>query len=78
MGENMTGVTSTGVESGSEPVATSSSSLLNMEDNSEAGGSLSTSRVLKRKRSDPDIVRQEGTTTPSGSLFLRPKIPFLT
>lgn len=73
----MTGVTGTDVESGSEPVATSSSSLLNMDDNNEVGGSLSTS-VLKRKRSDPDIVSQDGTTTPGGFLFLRPNVPFLT
>jgi hypothetical protein len=60
------------VVSGLEPVATSSSSLLNMDEDNrdEFGGSLSTSS-LKRKRSYLDIVVQDDdyTTAPGVCFF---------
>ena len=71
----MIGVDMTGpgvIMSGLEPpVATSSSSLLNMDEDDEAGGPFSTS-LRKRKRSDSDTVVQDDNyqTTICGFLFL--------
>lgn len=62
-----------------EPVAGPSSSSLEMdEDNlNEAGGSLSTS-LLKRKRSGSDIMTQEGSYATTGVfLFLLPNFDII-
>jgi hypothetical protein len=60
-----------------EPVAGTSSSSLNTDEDNEAGGSLSTS-LLKRKRSGSYIASQDGSylTTLGVSLFLLSIVPF--
>jgi hypothetical protein len=76
MGEHMTDTDV--VASGSvEPVSGPSSSSLDMDEDNEAGGSLSTS-LLKRKRSGSDIVAQDGNhaTTPGVFLFFLSNVPF--
>jgi Zinc finger, C3HC4 type (RING finger) len=80
MRESMIGVDMTGpgvIVSGLEPVAISSSSLLNMNEDDEAGGPLSTS-LQKRKRSDSDTVVQDDNyqTTICGFLFLLTNLLF--
>ena len=67
MGEN----TEVVVSSLEEPVAGPSSPSLNMDEpeDNEAGGSLSTS-LLKRKRSGSDIVAQDGSYATTFGVFL--------